>query len=96
MPMIEHRRTYRIGYGYAAEFVYRSDPEPSVACEWSPAAPSLNGKGARDRLAAAYRSARDDFLQDVAQLICGTVANIEVDERGQPTEVRCYEPQSAN
>jgi hypothetical protein len=94
--MSEHRRAYRIGYGYTANFAYRSDPEPFVACEWSPATPSIKGKRARDRFASAYRTARNDFLQEIAQLIGGTVASVEIDECGQVTTVTSYEPQATN
>jgi len=98
-----HRRSYRIGYGYCCEFTLDLDAiKPGsidlagLKCEWEPSMPSISGKGAQERFVASYRRARDDFMQDIAQLLGGNVLNLDIDQYGNILATSCASPQAKN
>lgn len=80
-------RSYRLPHGFTAEFrLDLANLEGGLACEWSPDVPRIHSPRARRKFVEAYTMARDDFLQDIAQMIAGSVAAVDLDEPYQPTK----------
>jgi hypothetical protein len=81
--MFEHRRTARLPFGFACEFVHQDDCQ--IRMLWSPSIPVEDDFEPEDgrRFMRAYREARDEFLKE-----CATI-------RGQRIELedfRHYQP----
>ena len=95
-----HRRRYRLGFGVAVEFVFRPGEcqkddlsATALVCEWDPAMPRFRPGNAKNKFLRRYTAARDDFLQDVAQLVGGSVLNVDLDEQYRPSEMTVFAPQ---
>jgi hypothetical protein len=81
MTTSEHRRRYRRGHGVTVEFTFRPGEVrkgevsmSALACEWDPAIPRFPPGNARNKFLRRYQAARDDFMQDGAQLIGGPIS----------------------
>ena len=62
-------------------------------CQWSPRTPQFQQPRARRKFLEAYSVARDDFMQDVAQVIGGSVAIVDLNEHHQPSTATVLAPQ---
>ena len=75
--MNEHRRSVRLPFAYAAEFVFRSNPY-FFEVFWSPDRPHIRNPRAWRKFFAAYTAERDDFLRDAATMLGGAVLVADV------------------
>jgi hypothetical protein len=95
-----HRRRYQLGFGVAVEFVFRPTEcrkdglsATALVCEWDPAMPRFQPGNAKNKFLRRYTAARDDFLQDVAQLLGGSILNVDIDEQRRSAEMTAFAPQ---
>jgi hypothetical protein len=93
----EHRRRYRLGFGLTVEFIFRPELARrgevcpgALSCDWDPAIPRFPPGNTRNKFLRRYRAARNDFYQDVAQLLGGNLMN--VDEHNRPGETTVFKP----
>jgi hypothetical protein len=102
MIPVEHRRRYRLSRAVTIEFVYRPSEvrkgEVSMiglACEWDPTPPRFRPGNARNKFLRRYQAARNDFMQELAQLIGGNVLSmlsIDLDQHMRLGEVTAFTP----
>lgn len=71
---MEH--TAKLAHGYEVTFKF---VDGAMRMEWSPDVPAIRVRRHRGRFFAAYKSARDEFMQMVAAVIGGGVAVLDYD-----------------
>lgn len=96
-------RAYRLPHGFTVEFraeLDRINPREfnprGIICEWSPHIPHIRSARARRKFGAAYVTARNDFLQDVAQMTGETILAVDLDEQDRPFSTSAFKPQVAS
>ena len=87
--MTKHKRTVRLPHGFRATFTW-SHPY-SLGIEWEPDVPLIRSPRAQRRFFAAYKSARDDFVREVATMTGFTVGMIDT---GDYTALTVIDPEA--
>jgi hypothetical protein len=83
-----HTRTYSLPHGYSVEFNY--SPAKSLEARWSPDAPRIRKARQRQKFFEAYKSARREFLREVAAVVGRNVLIVDTD--AQTTTEVVYAP----
>jgi hypothetical protein len=71
-------------------------PPLGLLCEWDPDIPHFTSNRAARRFEKAYIAARDEFLQEVAQLLDASIVNIDLDEHARPSRITDFTPRPVN
>jgi hypothetical protein len=84
-PMtVSLNRVFRLPHGFMVRFSYSE--AAGLAADWHPYLPTIWSPRARRKFLAAYDAARNSFLEEIAQLIGGTVLVTDTNEAGTEIE----------
>jgi hypothetical protein len=88
---MQHIRRFKLPHGVRVTFSFPAPPL-GISCEWDPEMPRFVSNRAASRFEKAYLAARDEFMQDVAQLIAGAVLTIDLDQDDKVARAVMLEP----